>query len=323
MIRQAEPTTWSRVLAVTWYILVCGVFLSVGSFAGLLTRSKFISFRDLLIPPKPQEAFHADVQTFLILGCDQDVYYHNEFVLKHAARSDMMLVARMDFAKGEITGVSIPRDTWCQLPGFPEHKINAYHSIAKFGKENELTKQAVEYLIGVPIDQVIVIDYDAMQKMVDLLGGVPVNVPRKMDYDDNAGKLHIHLNPGYQKLDGYNAMCYVRFRHSNDKKLTETDFQRQQREKDLLLGLKQAAMANLAHLPEIADAGRAVLGGELSDEQIKSLIFFAKGIGPQKIRLGVIPTKEDGKGLRLEADKLAKVLQEYNLGDNATRVTLR
>lgn len=307
-----------------WYLVVCGVFLSGGAAFGWLSRSKlFHNPLSVLKPPKPQDTFSSDVQTFLILGCDEDPYYHREFVLKHAARSDMIMVARMDFANNEITGVSIPRDTWCQLPGYDEHKINAYHEIAKEGQGNELAKEAVQHLIGVQIDRVIVVDFESMQKLVDMMGGVYVTVPRKMDYDDNAGQLHIHLKPGYQKLDGYEAMGYVRFRHSNNKKFNETDFQRQQREKDMLLGFKQAAMANWTHLPDIADAGKNAIGGTLSDDQILSLAFFARGLDQKKIRIGVIPTRDRGNGLDVVADKLPEVLAQYKLGDNASRVTLR
>lgn len=324
MSRDTEASTFKRILGAIWFLIVCGVFLASGSALGWLGRSKLISqnWRALITPPSPQEVFNSDAETFLILGCDEDVYYHSEFVLKHKARSDMMMVARMDFASGEITGVSIPRDTWCTLEGYKEHKINAYYSIAKSGEESLLAKKAVESLIGVQIDKVVVIDYDAMKKLVDTLGGVYVDVPRKMDYDDDAGKLHIHLTPGRQKLDGDQALEYVRFRHSNDGK-NETDFQRQQRQKDMLLGFRQAAVSNWMRMPDFVDAGKAVFGGALADREILALAGFARGLNQSKIRLGVIPTKERGNGLQVLTEKLPAVLAEYKLGDYGSRVSIR
>jgi polyisoprenyl-teichoic acid--peptidoglycan teichoic acid transferase len=317
---------FGRIVGAMWYLIVCAVFLGAGSVIGWAGRSALLA--GLLNPfhrtKPPQEAFGGSSQTLLILGCDQDVYYKSLFVQRHAARSDMMLVAKLDFVNKQITGVSIPRDTWCQLPGYKEHKINAYYTLKKFTQDRKLlTKQAVEYLIGVKIDRVIVIDYDAFQKMVDVIGGVPVNVPREMDYDDNAGNLHVHLKPGKQVLNGYDAMCYVRYRHSNKRNQSETDFQRQERQKDLLLGFKQSVLANPARLPEIANLGKAVLGNSLDDEQILSLAMFGKSVGQQRIKLGVIPTREEGNGLRLVADELPKVLQEYNLTSNSPRVSFR
>lgn len=326
MSRDSQATTFGKIVGGFWYLVVCAVFLAGGSFLGFAKRSPLLwkAIPAMLNPPKPTETFNSDVQTFLILGCDQDVYYQSAYVTRHAARSDMMMVVRMNFKDKEITGVSIPRDTWCQLPGFSEHKINAYHSIAKFGEANELSKKAVEYLIGVKIDRVLVLDYDALQRLVDVMGGVPVNVPREMDYDDNAGKLHIHLKPGHQVLSGYDAMCYVRYRKSNKRGQGETDFQRQDRQKDMLLGFKSAALQNWTRLPEIAEAGKAVFGNALSDEQILSLGLFAKQVGPTRIKLGVIPTVNEGNGLRLVSSKLPDVLKEYKLDDGADeRVTLR
>lgn len=308
-----------------WYLVVCAIFLGGGSFVGWASRSSFLmkSIGAMIHPDPPSETFQSDVQTFLILGCDQDVYYQSAYVTRHAARSDMMMVVRMNFKTKEITGVSIPRDTWCRLPGYSEHKINAYHSIAKYGQEKELSKQAVEYLIGVKIDRVLVLDYDALQRLVDVMGGVTVNVPRAMDYDDNAGKLHIHLKPGRQVLTGYDAMCYVRYRKSNKPGKAETDFERQERQKDLLLGFKSAALSNWSRLPEIAEAGKAVFGNALNDEQLLSLGLFAKEVGPQRIKLGVIPTENEGNGLRLVARKLPEVLKEFKLDSDSERVSLR
>jgi len=333
-----------RFFGAVWFLFVCSVFLGIGSLWGFFRGSKI--FRNPLVilnPPAPQSTFHSDSETFLILGCDEeytDKSYQGRFyggeanghrtpdsstLVTNAARSDMMMLARMDFTKGEITGVSIPRDTWCDLPGYRDHKhkINAYHAIAKRGQGNELAKEAVEYLIGVPIDRVIVIDFDKMQKLVDMMGGVWVTVPREMNYDDYAGELHIHLKPGYQKLDGYQAMGYVRFRHSKHAKSNETDFQRQQREKDMMLGLKRAAEADWRNLPQIVDAGAATVGDSLTNDQILSLAGFIRKVGPPNIRIGVIPTEDEGNGLRLLTKKLPAVLAEYKLADDPARVTLR
>ncbi len=271
--------------------------------------------------PKPQAAFKSDSTTFLILGCDEDLYYQGQTVLKHKARSDMMLVAKMDFKSRSITGVSIPRDTWCKLPGYDNHKINAYHAIAKWGQEDALAKKAVEHTIGVKIDKVITVDYTAFQHLVDLVGGVNVNVSKKMDYDDKAGNLHVHLTPGKHKLRGYDAMCYVRYRHSNAG-VADTDFQRQQRQKDFLVGFKSAVMANVFSLPEIVQSAKDVLGNALTDDQISSLAFFSKGLQPNQIRLGVIPTYASGKGLGVDRTKLSKVLAMYGLARDREMVSI-
>lgn len=316
MPKSRVATPFGKFLGGVWYLLVCGIFLVGGVSLSWAKRSplfwKFVTSTVTGHKPQPKEVFHSDESTFLILGCDEDLYYQGLTVLKHKARSDMMLVARMDFANHAISGVSIPRDTWCKLPGYDEHKINAYHAIAKWGEEDALTKQAVEQTIGVSIDKVITVDYTAFQKLVDLVGGVNVNVGKKMDYDDKAGNLHVHLTPGKHKLNGYDAMCYVRYRHSNEG-MADTDFQRQDRQKDFLVGFKQSVMSNLLSLPAIVEASKEVLGGALNDDQIQALAFFSQSVKPDKIRLGTIPTETEGKGLRVDRSKLATVLAQYGL----------
>lgn len=321
-----------KILGAVWYLVVCGVFLAAGTFAGWAHRNPFFwkVVTQMPNPPKPSEVFGSNVQTLLILGCDEDMsrnaaIYENPYVTRHAARSDMMMVCRLDFAKKEISGVSIPRDTWCRLPGFREHKINAYHAIAKFGEADQLTKRAVEYLIGVPIDKVVTIDYAAFQRLVDMVGGVTVHVSKPMEYDDKAGGLHVHLAPGTHTLNGYDAMCYVRYRKPNkgSKIKADTDFQRQDRQRDFLIGFKQSIFASKFRLPEISQASKDVLGNVLTDEQIISLAFFSREVPPGNIRIGTIPTTEEGNGLRLDSEKLPKVLAEFKLVDNGTRVSLR
>ena len=159
MAAATQTTTTGRVIGGVWYLLVCAGFAIAGTVFGWASRSELLmnGIKHVFNPPKPVEVFNKDAVTFLILGCDQDVYYQGISALKHKARSDMMMVARMDFTKNEITGISIPRDTWCQLPGEPIHKINAYHALAPYGQEDAYTKKAVEYLLGgmdhVPLNQ--------------------------------------------------------------------------------------------------------------------------------------------------------------------------
>jgi LCP family protein required for cell wall assembly len=219
-----------------WGSLGYAVFLvfalAIGTGAGWLNQSEVI--RKMIFAPKdPKQTFGSDSVTLLILGCDEDLQDNTGKVLKKQARSDMMLVAKLDFANHMITGVSIPRDTECQLPGYHRLKINAYHNIAKKGHEAELTQRAVEFLLpNVKIDRVVTLDFDAFQQVVNLVGGVPINSEKNLDYDDNAGHLHIHIKKGPQMMNGYNAMCYVRFRHG------DSDFARQQRQKQFLMSFK-------------------------------------------------------------------------------------
>ena len=191
----------------------------------------------------------------------------------------MILVARLDFATNRITGLSIPRDTTFRLPDFDgkTHKINAYYNLAPKGEEKATMVRAIEHILpGVKIDRTIAINYDAFQNLVNTVGGVPVVVPKGKEgdglhYDDWSGNLHINLAPGPQVLSGTDAMGYVRFR--ND---AESDYGRQERQKEFLTSFKSTVLRHPFQLPEVAEQGKAVLDNALNDREIIGLIAFSR-----------------------------------------------
>ena len=66
--------------------------------------------------------------------------------------------------------------------------------------------------MGFEPDFQVVVEWEAVGEIVDAMGGVWFDVPRKMDYEDPYQDLSIHLDKGYQLLNGEQAMGVVRFR---------------------------------------------------------------------------------------------------------------
>lgn len=128
--------------------------------------------------------------------------------------------------------VSIPRDLY--LPEW-QTKINAMYLYQ--GAEG--LKRSVSEVIGLPIDYYVIINLDLFERLVDALGGVSVNVPYRMDYQDCAADLVIDLQPGPQRLNGEQAAGFVRFRQTPRGDL------------DRLENLKTLAYAMLARLKEL------------------------------------------------------------------------
>lgn len=126
---------------------------------------------------------------------------------KVGQNTDVMVVANINPVNKEIHVISIPRDTKVQYKG--THKINSIYGRGKA----ELAKQIVGEIIGNPIDYAAVADLEGFRNIIDILGGVEVNVPRNMNYDDYDQNLHIHLKKGLQVLDGKKAELFVRYRH--------------------------------------------------------------------------------------------------------------
>jgi len=304
--KKAEPAT-KRILGGVFYACFCAFCLFGGAIVAWLNSSAVV--RTVLLQSlrhtNPRDAFGGkDSVNLLVLGCDEDRYYGGDQIIHHQARSDMMLVAKLDFKNNRITGVSIPRDTLARPAGYKRQKINAFHLLGG----PELSKAAVESVLPVDIDRVVVLNYKAFDEMVDLVGGVRVDVPKQMDYDDNAGHLHIHLKPGAQVLDGKQAEDFVRFRHSDN------DFMRQARQKEFLLAFKNSVMRHPGMLPQVADKAREVMGNSLSPDEIASLALFVKSVGNDNIKMGMVPTVSVGHSyaLRVDANKLPKVMREFH-----------
>jgi LCP family protein required for cell wall assembly len=321
--RGAKPL-WLRVFGGLFYLSALALILLGATFFGWIQKSPLGSalVGQVLHPKPPQDVFEGqDSLYLLLLGCDVTIDERTKEVLTERARADMMLVTRLDFKNKAITGVSIPRDTAVSIPGYRSKKINAYHALAKSPAEGaELTRQAVEKILpGVRIDRVVTLDYVAFQRMVDLVGGVNINVEKRMKYDDNAGGLHIDLKPGLQKLDGNQAMGFVRFRHDDN------DFARQQRQKQFLIAFKNALISNPGMFMAVLNESMNVVGGALSVDEVASVAMFAKNVPSSSIRMGQIPVRPGrGTNLRVDEDRLPETLAEFNMvgtRDGATRVS--
>ncbi|CAN5655722.1 hypothetical protein BH11ARM2_BH11ARM2_30120 [soil metagenome] len=347
-----EKPLWRRFIGGAFYTVFLVTALIGGTAAGWMKKSPLMGtlFRTVIAPRPPEEVFGGKGQlTLLLMGCDEDRYWSGydprgrkiaepitakgSNIKRKYARADMLLVAKLDFAKNTVSGISIPRDTECELPGYHKQKINAYNVIAveddgtRKGRQVPISeqdgpqwmRQAVEQTLpGVSIDRVVVMNYDAFKEMVDAVGGVVVDIDKRMDYDDNAGEVHIHFKPGRQKLDGYNSMMYVRFRKGRGG---DDDYKRQERQKQFLASFKQAVIQNPTKLPQVLNAAAAVMNGALNEEEIAALAMFAKGVKPTDIKMGRIPTL-DQRGttnLKVDEDKLTETLEQFGLLQSVVR----
>jgi len=299
---------WLRVIIGAFYTLLCAFALLVGTAASWIGKGH-VGLMQILLPKEPVGLFHTHQFTILMLGCDEDRTPGGAVITSDKARSDMMLIAQLDFDKKMITGLSIPRDTGVRLPGGPMHKINAYHA---YGGA-ELSKKAVETLLpGVGIDRVVTVNFEGFVDMVNAVGGVHVNVEKNMDYDDKAGHLHIHLRKGPQLLNGEQAEGYVRFRH------TDNDFVRADRQHVFMLAFKAAAQKNATAFPYMMDGLTKMLSNGLTTDEVISLGYFVRDVPKSNVKFGSLPVF-DRKGtsiLGVRQDELPKVLREYNLLEN-------
>ena len=144
--------------------------------------------------------------TFLVLGVDS-----KDTNKSSKTRSDTMMLCRADKSTGDISILSIPRDTKARIRGRQnEEKINHAHA---YGGP-ELSVKAVKDLLGIDLEYYVRVDYKIVEEYVDLIDGVDVYVPMDMKYSDPVADppLYINLKKGQQVLYGDESLQFLRFR---------------------------------------------------------------------------------------------------------------
>jgi LCP family protein required for cell wall assembly len=151
---------------------------------------------------------------------------------KYYGLSDTIMLVHVDPENDYLSILSLPRDLRVKVAGYGTQRINAAYS---YGGP-ALTIRTVQEVTGVDIDHYLGVDFQAFRDMTDSLGGVYVEVDRRYYYA-GASYEGINLQPGFQLLDGHDALDYVRFRH--DRNL---DFGRMERQQRFLNALREQAM---------------------------------------------------------------------------------
>jgi LCP family protein required for cell wall assembly len=149
---------------------------------------------------------------------------------------------------GAFRKLSIPRDTYAEIPGNSPQKINAAYS---FGGA-ALQIKTVEQFLGIKIDHVAIIDFTGFEKLIDAVGGVEVNLPHKLCADISGGAGHgqggvtLRLHKGENTLDGEKALAYARVREPSEcpgpgksaYAFGYNDFNREQAQQQVINGIK-------------------------------------------------------------------------------------
>jgi len=136
---------------------------------------------------------------FLLAGTD-----------KGGLRTDSIMVASYDMKTKKVMIMSVLRDTRVYVKG-SFRKINAAFALGK----TDLLLKTLKETYGMDINYYITIDNKAFVNVIDTLGGVDIDVPYNMNYDDPYQDLHIHLKKGMQHLNGAKAEQFVRWRKNN------------------------------------------------------------------------------------------------------------
>lgn len=162
-------------------------------------------------------------------------------------RADTLMLIRA--GGGAFRKLSIPRDSYAQIPGQSPQKINA--AFAYGGAKAQI--EAVENFLDVKIDHVAIVDFTGFEKLIDAVGGVEVDVPHKLCADIAGGAGHgqggvsLRLAKGWNTLDGEKALAYSRVREpiecpgpgKSAYSFGYNDFNRAQAQQAVINGIKE------------------------------------------------------------------------------------
>ena len=194
-------------------------------------------------------------KNIVVMGCD--------IRKDDAGRSDTLFVVMLDKSKKNAALLSVPRDTRVKIKGHGWDKINA--AFAYGGQK--LTRETVQDFLGIKLNNYVVVDFQGFKGLVDAVGGVDINVEKRMYYYDPYDGFEIDLRPGMQHMDGKTAMQYVRYRDE------EGDIGRIRRQQKFLMALyKHIASKNIiAKIPGISKQIMSMVKTDLSLKEMVEL----------------------------------------------------
>jgi len=199
---------------------------------------------------------------------------------------DSLMVAGFDAANGSAYLLSLPRDTRVYADrSVGRRKLVASYSAGRGSARdhdagiNQL-KTEVSTLLGFRPDFYVGINFRGFERLIDAIGGVYVTVPFHMRYDVPVEGLHINLQPGHQRLNGQQALHFVRFRQANYGYRAVTDFQRQQHQQQVISSAANELLSvrTIGRLPELVRIYQSNVTTNLSTGDIGWLLEQANGL---------------------------------------------
>jgi LCP family protein required for cell wall assembly len=277
-------------------------FLSVVVLAGFMTWSWYCAWWQSppprtagsgMNPAFSQFGLPSRPYTVLFLGDDVSYTWDGERQIADPAsfngRSDTMLLLRIDPAAMSVTALQIPRDTIADIPGYGQQKINAATALGG----PLLAKAAVSELVGMPVDHYFLLNLQGLVDGVNELGGITVEVPKRMAYMDWTAKLKIDLEPGAHTLNGNQAMGFVRFRHDD-----LGDIGRIQRQQIFMRALSQKLLnpTSWSHVPRLLDIVHRNVVTDLSDADQMQAFNLLRSMPGDQLRFVMLPGRFGDSG---------------------------
>lgn len=258
--------------------IASGIEFIADPFAGIPARA----------PQQKVAAGEEPAVNILVLGTDSRTSASDPSQWKEGAqRTDAIMIVQVSGDRKTVSVMSIPRDSWVEIPGHGQGKINAAYS---YGGPS-LTIHTVENLTGIHIDHFAVANFESFVALTDEIGGVRINLKTPQTL---AGK---ELGAGAQVLDGRQALAYTRERSS----LPNGDFDRVKRQQTWMRSIVSRVLTNgtmsspTALYSFLKTASRTVAVDEsFTLNQMQSLALETRHLHSNDIRFMTVPTAGTG-----------------------------
>lgn len=243
-------------------------------------------------------------QNFLLIGSDTREPGAD-------ARSDTMMLVHLPGDRSAVYVTSIMRDTWTEIPGHGEQKINAAMALGGV----PLMVETVQGLFDVPIDHVAVIDFDGFKGLTTALGGVPVRNPVAFESSGADGE---YFPEGTISLEGESALKFVRERYA----FTDGDYQRVKNQQAFLSGvlgklLSRETLTNPVRIHRAVTEISPYLSADegLDGVTVGRMAFELRDVRSADIHMFTLPnlgvgTSADGQSIVIKDDDAIAALSE-------------
>lgn len=249
-----------------------------------------LDYEEGLRPRSDGQRKSKDYYTVLILGRDTG----------GGGNTDTMLLASYDVTNQKATVMSIPRDTMVNV-SWDIKRINSVYNYYGGGDKGirHLYKE-ISQLVGFEPDYQVIVEWEAVGKIVEAMGGVWFDVPRDMNYEDPYQDLSIHQKKGYRLLSGDDAMQVLRYRHDNRRNgvmlgYPDGDLGRIKTQQALLKAMVEQLLQlkNIGKVNEFAKVFQECVETDLS---FQNILWFAQsaylgGLKVENVNFVTMPNK--------------------------------
>lgn len=248
-----------------------------------LANDNKIENKEAIEEPEKISIFNEDedIVNILLIGIDSsDVTYE---VDENSKRADTIMLLSIDPKFDRVRLLSIPRDTYYKLKGYDNYRMNAAYSRGGI----DLQVSSVEDFMGVKIDHYVTVNYEAVEELVDAIGGVEVYTPEyKYTDPSTVPPLEINFEEGLHLLDGKDSVKYLRMR----KIYKDQDLDRIKAQQDFIMKIfdKMKSPKMLLKLPRLVSIANKHVETDMNYGQLSYLAYYGVTLDKENINIKTV-----------------------------------